>query len=207
MINMDDLQFQKLDFEGLKQLVAWAEKEGWNPGPNDAEIYWQTDPNGFYGYHHNGELIGGGSLVSYDGKFGFMGFFIVKPEYRAAGIGRKLWFERRNHLLERLEKGAAIGMDGVLAMQDFYKKGGFEIAFKDERHERLGSSFELHSAISAINSNDWEALLDYDKRCFTYSRPQFLKPWLNQKGAVSYKYLEDTILKGFIIARPAYEGY
>ena len=143
MINLKDLKFQKLNFEGLKILVSWAGEEGWNPGIYDADVFWQTDPEGFYGYYHDGNLIAGGSIVSYGRLFGFMGFFIVKPEYRSLGIGRKLWYERRDTLLSRLNKGASIGMDGVIAMQPFYKKGGFKIAFRDERHEKTGEKFEV----------------------------------------------------------------
>ena len=47
------------------------------------------------------------------------GLFIVKPEYRAMGIGRKLWYQRRDLLISRLHNNASIGMDGVVAMQPF----------------------------------------------------------------------------------------
>ena len=75
MANKEKIQFKRLDFGGLERLVQWAEEEGWNPGPNDAKVYWETDPEGYYGYYSQGELIAGGSIVSYDGDFGFMGFF------------------------------------------------------------------------------------------------------------------------------------
>ena len=79
-LEIDDLQFQKLNLEGLKTLVTWAKSEGWNPGIYDADLFYATDPEGFYGYFYQDTLIAGGSIVSYNGEFGFMGFFIVKPE-------------------------------------------------------------------------------------------------------------------------------
>ncbi len=207
MINLKDLKFQRLDFEGLKILVSWAGEEGWNPGIYDADVFWQTDPEGFYGYYHDGNLIAGGSVVSYDRLFGFMGFFIVKPEYRSLGIGRKLWYQRRDTLLSRLNKGASIGMDGVIAMQPFYKKGGFEIAFRDERHEKAGEKFEVDTAISPIEEKDINAVLAYDKQCFGFPRPQFLVPWLKQKNVTTFKYFDDNKLKGFAVIRKANKGY
>jgi GNAT superfamily N-acetyltransferase len=207
MININDLKFQKLDFEGLKSLVKWAEEEGWNPGLNDAEVFWKTDPDGYYGYYYKGELIAGGSIVSYEGQFGFMGFFIVKPGYRSHGIGRKLWYQRRDTLISRLNKSATIGMDGVIAMQPFYNKGGFEIEFRDERHERIGEGFEIDKSISSIEEKNFDSILSYDKKSFGFSRPQFLIPWLKQSTVKTFKYVEDKKLKGFAVIRKANKGY
>jgi GNAT superfamily N-acetyltransferase len=206
MININDLKFQKLDFEGLKSLVKWAEEEGWNPGLNDAEVFWKTDPDGYYGYYYKGELIAGGSIVSYEGQFGFMGFFIVKPGYRSHGIGRKLWYQRRDTLISRLNKSATIGMDGVIAMQPFYNKGGFEIEFRDERHERIGEGFEIDKSISSIEEKNFDSILSYDKKSFGFSRPQFLIPWLKQSTVKTFKYVEDKKLKGFAVIRKANKG-
>jgi len=207
MKNLENLQFQKLDFEGLQTLVKWAEDEGWNPGPNDAEIYWATDPDGYYGYFHNDELIAGGSIVSYNKQFGFMGFFIVKPEYRSLGIGRKLWYQRRDTLLSRLNDDASVGMDGVIAMQPFYKKGGFEIAFRDERHEKIGEEFIIDQNISPIIKDDFDSILEYDKQGFGFSRPQFLIPLLKQPDVKTFKYSNNGKLEGFAIIRKANKGY
>ena len=42
----------------LDTLVGWAADEGWNPGLNDAQIFWDTDPQGFVAAELGGELIG-----------------------------------------------------------------------------------------------------------------------------------------------------
>lgn len=206
-MNENELLFRKLDFNGLKTLIKWAAIEGWDPGKYDADVYWATDPNGFYGYFEDDELIAGGSIISYNGEFGFMGFFIVKPEYRSLGIGRKLWYQRRDILLSRLKRGASIGMDGVVEMQSFYEKGGFKIAFRDVRYEKTAMEIKTDNNISAINKNDFELILKYDKQCFGFSRPQFLKPWLNTLNTKKFKYMENGNLKGFSIVRKTPEGY
>ncbi len=88
--DLDMLQLKRLDIHGVRTLVSWAADEGWNPGPYDADVFHATDPQGFYGYCHKGRLIAGGTLVSYGNLFGFMGLFIVLPEYRSMGMGRQL---------------------------------------------------------------------------------------------------------------------
>lgn len=203
----EKLKFEKLDKSGLDKLIEWAAAEGWNPGPYDGEVFWQTDPGGYYGYYHNGELIAGGSVVSYGGNFGFMGFFIVKPELRSQGIGRKLWLQRRDLLISRLKPGAPIGMDGVVDMQPFYNRGGFRIAFRDERYGRKGEQFAPDPHISVIEPEDYENVLNYDTKCFGFSRPQFLKPWLSMPMSRALKYVDNHRLKGFAVLRKAGDGY
>lgn len=199
--------FRMLDFTGLLQLIEWARVEGWNPGLHDADVFWATDNKAFYGAYADGKLIGGGSLVSYNGDFGFMGFFIIKPEYRMHGIGRQLWYFRRNVLLSRLKPGVAIGMDGVLSMQDFYKQGGFQIAFRDERYELRSADFKISKNISLVDVSDFHTIHEYDKICFGFDRETFLKKWLFIPQTCAFKYSEDNKLKGFVVMRKASVGY
>lgn len=206
MINLSKLKLEKLDRQGLETLVDWAADEGWNPGPGDVDVFWQTDPDGYYGYFQNGQLIAGGSVVSYDGNFGFMGFFIVKPELRSQGIGRQLWMQRRDLLLSRLKPGTSIGMDGVVTMQPFYNRGGFEIAFRDERYARQGESFKTDPNISPVSDSDFPAVLEYDTECFGFPRPQFLKPWLKMPLSIALKYAAGDRIQGFTLLRKAGEG-
>lgn len=201
------LQFEKLDIKGLKTLVDWAIAEGWNPGSHDADAFFATDPDGFFGCLKAGELIAGGSIVAYDKAFGFMGFFIVHPAHRSQGIGRQLWFERRNRLLARLNPGAAIGMDGVVAMQPFYAKGGFKIAHNDYRYETQGKALSIPPNISEISANDFDAIVAYDTPCFGLARPQFLKPWLVLPESSQFKYEEEGLIKGYSVVRKVQRGY
>lgn len=206
-MNTSDFQFKQLDPDGVRTLVNWAEAEGWNPGPHDADVFYATDPEGFYGFFRGDELVAGGSIVSYGGAFGFMGLFIVKPEYRSAGIGRDLWYRRRDMLRSRLAEGAPIGMDGVVAMQPFYEKGGFRIAFRDERYVTTGRLLPLHPSIAPLTAEDMPQVLEYDRYCFGCERPQFLRLWQQLAAPRTFKYVEDGVLKGFAMVRQLRSGY
>ena len=207
MINPDELTLKKLDRNGLKTLVDWAKAEGWNPGENDFDVFWKTDPDGYYGFYFEQTLIAGGAVVSYAGVFGFMGLFIVHPDYRGQGIGTKLWYARRDLLLSRLQKGASIGMDGVVDMQPFYEKGGFRIAFRDERHECTGREMAFSPNISSITREDFEKLYQYDQLCFGCNRHLFLTNWLTMPNSSPFKYSEGQELKGYAVIRKVNVGY
>ena len=206
-VNPEDLTFQKLDKSGLETLVEWARKEGWNPGKHDYDVFWKTDPDGFYGFYYQNNLIAGGAVVSYNGEYGFMGLFIVLPEYRGLGIGNKLWYLRRDFLLDRLNTGASIGMDGVVDMQPFYQKGGFEIAFKDERYECKGEEQIVSNQVSLIDPSDLPEILKYDTTCFGVKRETFILNWLKIPDSKTFKYVENGELKGYAVIRKVDTGY
>ncbi|NNT71700.1 GNAT family N-acetyltransferase [Flavobacterium sp. IMCC34852] len=206
-MNDSELLFRRLTFEEFQTLVQWAALEGWNPGLEDAAIFWATDPEGFYGYFDKETLIAGGSIVAYDGQFGFMGFFIVHPNYRAKGIGRTLWQQRRDTLLSRLQPDASIGMDGVVAMQPFYQKGGFEIAYRDERYEKTGKPYPINPLVQKVTEKDWEAICALDLECFGVGRTRFLKLWLEASNAKAFQYTDHNHLLGFAVIRPCQTGY
>ncbi|WP_428742171.1 GNAT family N-acetyltransferase [Tenacibaculum sp.] len=207
MISVENLELKKLNQDGVNTLVDWAKNEGWNPGKNDSTVFWKTDPDGFYGFYNDKELIAGGAVVSYNQEFGFMGLFIVRPDLREQGIGKKLWYLRRDLLIKRLDKNASIGMDGVVAMQPFYEKGGFNIAFRDERYECIGKKMDVSPNISPIKTEDLEKLFEYDIACFGYKRQEFLKSWFSMPQSNTFKYSENNEVLGYAVIRKVDKGY
>jgi GNAT superfamily N-acetyltransferase len=202
-----DMMLIQLQREHLDTLIAWALKEGWDPGRSDANAFWDTDPEGYVGVLHQEELIAGGSIVSYNGNFGFMGFFIVLPEYRGKGLGRLLWYERKNLLLHRLKPHAPIGMDGVVAMQSFYRKGGFELSHRDVRFKTIGRPFNLNPAVRKILPDQYNEIQAIDSRCFGYVRTHFLRSWLSQPGHIALKYYDGHKICGYAVLRPTSKGF
>ncbi len=203
----EELVIRAMSRPELDILVDWAAAEGWNPGLHDADIFWLTDPDGFIAAEQAGELVGGGSIVSYDGRFGFMGFFIMRPEYRSRGLGRRLWLRRRDRLISRLEGTATIGMDGVFDMQDFYARGGFVFSHRDLRFEGSGRPCPPADNLVALGDVPFDELLHYDAEHFPAPRPRFLQAWIAQPGGRALGALSYGKLRGFGVIRPCRRGY
>lgn len=202
-----DLVLRPMTRAELDVLVGWAADEGWNPGLHDADIFWDTDPDGFVAAEQAGRLVGGGSIVSYDGRFGFMGFFIVAPAHRGRGLGRRLWVHRRDALRARLDPGAAIGMDGVFDMQPFYAEGGFAFAGRDLRFEGVGAPAAVPDGLVDARRVPFDALLAYDAAHFPAPRPRFLARWIDQAGARALAAAADGALRGYGVVRPCRRGF
>ena len=195
----------------VDELVAWAAREGWNPGLHDAELFWATDPDAFIAADLAGAMIGGGAITSYQGEFGFMGFFIVRPEFRAQGLGNTLWHARRERLLTRLRPGATIGLDGVFAMQDYYAKGGFvfshrNIRFRAEIPEAPATPRVDDEDIVPLAEVPFSQVLAYDRTCFPAPRLAFLAGWLAQADALALGCRRNGHLSGYGVVRRCREG-
>ena len=207
----NELAIRNMTRSELDELVAWAAREGWNPGLHDAELFWATDPEAFIAADLDGELIGGGAINCYNGEFGFMGFFIVRPEYRGRGLGNALWHARRERLLTRLRPGASIGLDGVFAMQDYYAAGGFVFSHRDMRFR---AEISQPPATSPVDDEDivplgavaFDQVLEYDRTCFPALRPTFLKGWVSQPDALALGCRRDGKLSGYGVVRRCLEG-
>jgi GNAT superfamily N-acetyltransferase len=206
-----ELEIRNMTRSEVEELVAWAAREGWNPGLHDAELFWATDPAAFIAAELDGEMIGGGAITSYNGEFGFMGFFIVRPEYRGRGIGNTLWHARRKRLLDRLHPGASIGLDGVFEMQDYYAKGGFafshrNIRFRTEITDHSATAQDDDKNIVPLAAVPFDQVLDYDRTSFPATRSNFLREWIAQPDALALGYLHDGQLNGFGVVRRCGQG-
>ena len=187
--------------------VAWAAAEGWNPGLHDAETFWTTDPTGFVGAECDGQLIATGSIVSYGGAFGFMGFFIVRPDLRGAGIGRDFWLWRRDTLRARLQPGAAIGMDGVFAMQPFYARGGFAFTHRNLRMAGRGRPAPADGALRDLSTLPFAAVAAYDRQHFGFDRAAFLQRWIAPRDGLALGAWNGDALQGMGVVRPCRDGF
>lgn len=200
-------------------LVKWAGQEGWNPGLDDPELIWNADPDGFLGLSVDNHWVAGGAVVRHNPSFGFMGLFIVDPKHRGQGLGRKLWYARRDHLLSRLQPNATIGLDAVDAMVGFYAQGGFK-PFTRHRRFQWEPKFPLVNnppkglattfTVRPFQHSDFNAVHEMDTLCFPGERPQVLLPWIQQPNAftlVAINQNQPNQLLGWGTIRPCLVGW
>ena len=200
------LKLRQMTRVEVSRLVGWAADEGWNPGLHDAQLFWDTDPDAFIAAELDGELIGGGSITSYGGTFGFMGLFIVRPRWRGRGLGSELWHARLARLQQRLEPGATIGMDGVYAMQEWYARGGFVLSHRDIRFEGQGRMAEIGAGLVPAADVPFPAIAAYDQTCFPAGRERFLQGWLRQPDSRALAAWDGSQLRGYGVARGCGRG-
>lgn len=126
---MSDLGISAASAAELLMMRQWASDEGWDPGLSDMLAFCAADPSGFLVGRVDGAPIACCSGVRYGRDYGFLGFYISRPEVRGQGFGIALWQAVMAHLAER-----TVGLDGVVDQQDNYRKSGFKHAFNHIRY-------------------------------------------------------------------------
>jgi GNAT superfamily N-acetyltransferase len=185
----------------LALALEWAAAEGWNPGLHDANCFYAADPEGFFLAELDGAPIGCVSAVRYGSGFGFLGLYIVKADHRGQGFSLELWRAALDHLGDRM-----VGLDGVVAQQENYRKSGFRLAFRNIRQKGRGGG-AAPPGLTELAAVPIEEILRYDETAFPAPRAEFLKSWLGQPQAVALGVVDERRLKGYGVLRACHEGF
>lgn len=202
---MPDFHIQPMTLSELDFAIEQAGREGWNPGLHDASCFHAADPQGFLVGLLDGKPIGCISAMSYEGRFGFLGFYIVVPEQRGKGYGIRLWQAAMQKLA-----GSNVGLDGVVDQQDNYRKSGFQLAYRNIRFESTSREKTLADTpanLQAIRTVNFDDLCRYEQDYFPAARPAFLRAWLNQPDATGYAWVANGKIRGWGLIRKCRKGY
>ncbi|OZG70094.1 GNAT family N-acetyltransferase [Hahella sp. CCB-MM4] len=197
------LTIRKAALDDVKLMADWAAAEGWNPGLFDAGVFYSADTDGFLIGELDQQPVSCISVVKYNDDFGFLGFYIVKPEFRGKGFGIQTWKAGLDYL-----SGCNIGLDGVVEQQDNYKTSGFTLAYRNIRYEGAGGG-EVADMKDVVDLSDFpeEALSQYDRKFFPADRSTFLHHWLRQPNAHTAGLVRENRLCGYGVIRECRSGY
>jgi GNAT superfamily N-acetyltransferase len=199
---MNDLSIRPMRPEEIAIAIDWAAAEGWNPGLADAACFAIPDSDGFL----IGELAGVPaatvSCVNYDAAFAFVGFYVVRQDLRGRGYGLRLWHAAMAHAGARL-----VGLDGVVAQQQNYRKSGFQLAYANVRYGGILAAPSRPAAnLVALSEIALATLAADEATVFPASRPRFLQAWISAAGHVGCALLRDGRLAAWGVIRPCRNG-
>lgn len=200
---MKNFSIRKLTRKEMKLAISWADREGWNPGIHDEECFYSADPNGFFAGLLGDKIVSIISAVKYDNDYGFIGFYIVEPEYRGKGYGIAIWKKAMDYL-----EGYIIGLDGVPEQVENYKKSGFEYAHRNITYKgNSKKSKTINNKVKELTVDDFKMIREYDLQFMPDSRDVFLRCWLSHDDSWKVGIVENGKLKAFGKIRKCNEGY
>jgi GNAT superfamily N-acetyltransferase len=182
--------------------IDWAAAEGWNPGLADAECFSSVDPQGFLIGELDGKPAATISCLNYDDRFSFLGFYIVRPDLRGKGYGLRIWNAAIAHA-----GGRVVGLDGVVAQQDNYRKSGFALAYANIRYGGTVATPAMPRAdVIALSDLPFAQIEADDATVFPAPRPSFLRVWIDTPGHIGCALLRDGTLAAWGVIRPCRQG-
>ena len=187
----------------VSMMLDWAAEEGWNPGEADAAAFHTTDPAGFLIAAVDGRPAACISVVAYDETFSFLGFYIVRPDFRGKGYGLRLWQAGMNRLGLR-----TVGLDGVIAQQRAYSGAGFVFAHRNIRYGGVPKPLDAPASDTmALTEIDAAELAAFDARYFNVPRPAFVQAWRQGEGRWGRAVRKDGALAGYGVIRRCRNGF
>ena len=133
------------------------------PGPPRCALLRGRRPDrAFYAGWIDDEPVATISVVKYGATFAFLGLYIVKPALAGAATACALW----NHALATA-RGRTVGLDGVVAQQDNYKRSGFALAYRNIRYRGVrGADAPLDARVVPLSSLPFADVVAYDRAFF-----------------------------------------
>lgn len=197
------LQIRRMSIDDLRRVISWAEEEGWNPGKNDAQPFFATDPSGFWMGWLDGEPIASISTVSYGGRYTFVGFYICRPEHRGRGHGLALWRAALAGV-----GSPVVGLDGVVAQIPNYQRSGFAVAHSNHRYTaELGFPTPRSQRLRFVDAGLVPLVAAFDAGFFPGPRQAFLPNWLvGDVTRSAYALVDDGRVTGYGVIRDAATG-
>lgn len=183
--------------------LAWAAREGWNPGIADAECFYAVHPAGFLLGCLSGQPVCCISVVAYGLTFGFVGFYIVTPELRGRGYGHQLWQIGMACLNSRI-----VGLDGVILNRKTISDPGSSSL--TEIYVTVESSMCVHDSdprLTSIGAGLEKDVLAYDRIFFPAPRDNFLQCWLRPEQRKGIALIEKGQVRGYGVVRACRNGY
>jgi len=199
---MGELRIRTMRPDEISIAVDWAAAEGWNPGFRDAPCFSLVDPDGFLIGELDSAPAATISCVNYSTSFAFLGFYIVREDLRGRGHGLHIWNAAIAHAGPRV-----IGLDGVVAQQQNYRKSGFKRAYANVRYGGTVVAPDPQR-VSVVPLNDVPLALVAadDATVFPAPRIQFLRAWIGSPGHVARALVRDDRLAAWGVIRPCRMG-
>jgi len=197
-----DLRIRAMAPDEIAIAADWAAAEGWNPGPADAACFATVDAGGFLIGELDGAPAATISCVNYDDRFAFLGFYIVRPDLRGRGYGLRIWNAAVDHA-----GGRTIGLDGVVAQQENYKKSGFRRAYANVRHGGRVPAGATPAGIIPLADVPFTSVEADDATVFPAPRPAFLRAWIDTSGHIGRALVRDGQLAAWGVIRPCRTGW
>jgi len=171
--------------------------ENWDNSTDDFRRVLRIQPGGSFVATEKKRRVGIVTTISY-GRLGWIGNVVVSKRYRKLGIGS--WLVKHAVLYLREKRARTIGLFSYRRNLPFYQRLGFK---RDASYLRLiGKGRALTSeGPRAIDSNDFDRIVAFDRKCFRHRRDRLLRQLLRHFRVSSFVTIRNGEILGYIVGK------
>lgn len=204
------MEIRALTHEDVPAAMELSRGAGWNQVPADWHRLLDLAPEGCFAGWIDGELVATSTLVTYDGRIGWIGMVLVDPDHRRQGYGSRL-FERARQLAH--EQGVLAGLDATDAGRAVYGPAGFVDACPIERWcGVIEPDKTAEGPVRTLDPEEISAVQALDRRACGLDRGDLLEHLLSAEEVTGLVLGEDSRpatgaddLRGYAAVRPGRE--
>jgi GNAT superfamily N-acetyltransferase len=177
------IEYRKMVPTDINAGLALCRSAGWNQLENDWKLFLELEPDGArVAVDEAGKVAGTVTTINYEDHFSWIGMVLVDPEKKRMGIGTQLLREA----LKVLEKMETVKLDATPAGREVYLKLGFNDEYMLSRMVLKEKIRSLPSNAVHVREQDFDAILQQDKKVFGASREDLLKRMLKNYPELSF---------------------
>lgn len=207
-INSKNIYIRSMQKKDFMTLFEWVKKEEWNPGFYDFESYLLVDRDGFRMLWYDDIPVAALASIKYPHSLGYLGLYVVKPEYRGKSLGRYLW----DNTIKRMSDCKTVILNAVINQVSNYEAYGFQKASLVNRWHVDASKVllerkEISSTYVFTQNISISEIADLDYLASGCYRPQFWKSILASPDSYYLAVRSVGQLVGFGLALKCVRGY
>ena len=179
------------------------------PAIDDSEVFYTTDPSGFFLGEVDGEIISSISAVKYGETRAFLGYYVVAESFRGKGYGLAIF----KHALSTLSPTHNCGVQPLIPKVPLFETSGFKCAWISHR-----MLFDVSNCVSYLDKFNpptgivvqpakqvnQDLLSEYDTAVFGAPHHLFLKALLKAQNSINFAATNPRgDIVGFVSARKA----
>jgi len=180
--------------------------EGWNERREDVKRMLDYEPEGCFVAEIDKRPAGHAFSVNY-GKLGWIGYVIVKAEYRWKGIGTALTAQAKDYLLNRGVE--IVKLEAVPMISNLYRKLGFIDEYDSLRFRGIRGKISPseNCSMTLIEKGMIADIAEFDAIYFGAKRTRVLDALYRENPDLSFLCHNESGVIGYIMCRKAEEGY
>jgi ribosomal protein S18 acetylase RimI-like enzyme len=164
------------------------------------------EPDGCFVAEMYGRPVGNVFTVNY-GRFGWIGFLIVKSDFRRRGIGTVLMKQAMDYLLSHRVR--TVRLEAVLQIAGLYRRLGFMDEYESLRFvgDNVKTEFSSSHQVDAIEREEIIELSEFDAEYFGANRIRVLEKLYQDSPQGCFASASGSRITGYIMRREKEEGY